>query len=103
MANRSDLEQRRRQELERELESALQERDRALGLLSDARTEVNALRMLLQRQGAPEPVEVNSAGREALPLRYRLADAVNDAAKRVLGPAHAAVKGLAAGRRGGRS
>ena len=82
------------------LKQALDERDRALSELADARTELNALRLLQQHPGEPPPgAWSGGAGREALPLRYRVADAVNDAAKRILGPGHAVAKGLVNGLR----
>ncbi len=91
--------ERSKQELERELSRALEARDLALSQLADARAELNALRLLQQHPGEPPPGAWSSgAGREALPLRYRVADAVNGVAKRVLGPAHAVAKGIVEGR-----
>lgn len=91
--------ERSKQELELALAQALEARDLALSQLADALAELNGLRLLHQHPGEPPPgAWSNGAGREALPLRYRMADAVNDAAKRFLGPAHAVAKGLVGGR-----
>jgi hypothetical protein len=85
-----------RSAMETRLREALEERDRALSELADVRAELNALRLKLLHPGEPPPgAWGGGAGSEALPLRYRLADSLNDAAKRVLGPGHAAARGVA--------
>jgi len=89
------------QDLERALEIARAERDRALferdsalSELADARTELNRLRLRQVHQDEPLQGEWGGAGSEALPLRYRIADRLNAGARRFATPGHALVKRL---------
>lgn len=82
------------EELKQALSAALQARDEALAALADARAELNALRLRMAHPGEPAPGTWNAAGRQALPLRYRVADGVNDRLRSVLGPRHASTKAL---------
>lgn len=74
-------------DLEAELRDARAERDRSLLELARAREELNALR--LARAG--EELRIGEV--DGAPLRYLVADRLNDGIKRVLGPAHGAVRG----------
>jgi len=80
------------------------ELDEARGALARAREELEALRMAmpgLQERGA-DPFQAGQL--QGVPLRYRLADQLNDGLKRWLKPVHAGGKALAerVGRRGRR-
>ncbi|MBL9037968.1 MAG: hypothetical protein JNG84_05575 [Archangium sp.] len=82
--------------IEGRLHAALAERDAALTALAKERALVNALRLALQRRGEPVPPHYPlDAALDAPPLRYVVADALNDRAKTALGPVHDAVKALA--------
>lgn len=81
-------------ELERRLQTALSERDRALEALAEARAELNRLRMQAAHPGEAAPGAWTEGGRPALPLRYRLADRLNDGARSIVGPGHALLKQL---------
>lgn len=80
--------------LEAQLRAALAERDRALEELAEARTELNRLRMQSMYPDEPAPGHWTDAGRSALPLRYRVADRLNDGARTVVKPGHALLKRL---------
>lgn len=99
----ADLEsaQRRLSALERRLDEAVAERDAALAALAREREGAQALRLAAAAQGEPEPKPYpKSAGPEAPPLRYVVADSVNDGLKRFLAPLRQGAKALAAwGRR----
>lgn len=83
---------------ERALVKALQEardaRDRALEQLATARAELEALRLARTTDGEPAPGAFVPEGRPALPLRYRVADAANEAFKGVLGPVQRNLRSL---------
>jgi hypothetical protein len=80
--------------LQEALSAALRARDEALSELADARAELNALRLRMAHPGESAPGAWTAAGRPALPLRYRVADGVNDRLKAVLGPGHATTKAI---------
>ena len=67
--------------LEEALRGAREERDRALEQLAMARSELEAIRMAHTTQGEALPGAFVPEGRQALPLRYRLADVLNEAVK----------------------
>ena len=84
--------------------SALErERNESRAALARAREELEALRLAVS--GIPEHAEAPFKGRALdTPLRYVIADKVNDGLKRWLKPVHAGGKALASGlsRRGRR-
>jgi hypothetical protein len=82
------------EELEVRLEQAVRERDQALTECARVRAELDALRLALQRRGEPEPPLYPDSAAPGLapPLRYVVADSLNDAVKGVLGPLHRFVR-----------
>lgn len=80
--------------LEAALVEARRERDEALLALAKERELTNALRLQLRQP----PLEVArypaGTGLGPPPLRYELADKLNDSAKRALGPVHRAARSL---------
>jgi hypothetical protein len=80
--------------LEAALVEARRERDEALLALATERELTNALRLQLRQP----PIEVArypaGTGLGPPPLRYELADKLNDSAKKALGPVHRAAKSL---------
>lgn len=81
-------------ELEARLGQAERERDQAISELARVRAELDALRLALDRRGEPEPpLYPNSAAPDLEPpLRYVVADSINDAVKGLLGPLHRLVR-----------
>lgn len=77
-------------ELEAELLAVRRERDEALLQLSQERERLDALR--LQRGDG----EVDLSAVAGAPLRYVLADQLNDSVKRVLSPLHRSARGAIA-------
>lgn len=76
-----------------ELEQLRAERDEALAALARERVLVNALRLALRHAGIEEPPQYprpTTPGEP--PLRYRVADALNDGRKRVLAPVREALE-----------
>lgn len=95
MPKRPSKAQRSAHELESALDQARQERDDALAALAQERELTNALRLQLRHQGEPAvPRFPAGTGLGPAPLRYKLADSLNDSAKRALGPVHSAAKKL---------
>jgi len=82
-------------DLERALSQARHDRDEALEALARERELTNALRLQLRHQGeASVPRFPAGTGLGPAPLRYQLADTINDSAKRALGPVHSAARKL---------
>jgi hypothetical protein len=80
--------------LETALADARRERDEALMLLAKERELTNALRLQLRQPAADIPRYPTGTGLGPPPLRYELADKLNDSAKKALGPVHRAAKSL---------
>jgi hypothetical protein len=86
-------------DLETALAEARRERDEALLALARERELTNALRLQLRAPAADVPRYPTGTGLGPPPLRYVVADRLNDSAKTALGPVHRVAKSLL-GRRG---
>lgn len=72
-----------------ELTAARRERDEALAALARERELVNALRLQLKNRGEPDvPHFPPGTAPGKPPLRYELADRINESAKKALAPVH---------------
>ncbi len=72
-----------------QLERALEERDRALVELARERERVNALRLWARFPAEVDPARYPSeVGPDGTPLRYVVADRLNEGLKGLLGPLH---------------
>jgi len=76
-------------------EQLRRERDEARGELSRAREELEALRMAMPGLGERVEDPFRPSELQGVPLRYRLADQLNDGFKRWLKPVHSGGKALA--------
>lgn len=77
------------------LQEALAARDAALLELAQEKERTNALRLWVRAAGEVDPVRYPSeVGPDGAPLRYVVADRVNDGVKRLLGPLHGRGKAL---------
>lgn len=87
-------ERERLEALQRALSEALKERDCALEQLAAARASLAALRSARMHPDEPEAGSWVEAGKAALPLRYRLSDALNDVIKVGFKPLHGRTRGF---------
>lgn len=88
-----------KEDLKAELAAARAERDEALAALARERELTNSLRLQLRNAGQAEtPRYPAGTGLGAPPLRYELADKLNNSAKRALGPVHQAARRLLSGK-----
>lgn len=79
------------QALQAELAAAKSERDAALAKAAETLEALDAYRVSFATLGL-KPDPAFAQGETSIPLRYRLVDRANDELKRLMGPAHHALR-----------